>query len=292
MRNLDALPVRNLWGVVLSGSLDERQRHRSARANHRNGAAATRQSLMRKTVERASWLIPRERLVAVVARDHPAYYDSDAGAPGRIHTVVQPAWRGSAAELFLPILKIAATDPDATVAVFPGCQPVEAGAPLMTYVSKAVHAVLARPDLSVVLGAAPRGPDATQAWIDPGGPVEGLESYAVRAVRRFVARPTRSDALALWEGDGLINTHVLVAKARTLIALGGRYLPDVLEAFEPLGAAFGTPEEPLLCEAVYEDMPYASVAHALFVGGRDVAVLPARHVRLSLEAPVLEALAS
>jgi len=285
--------IHRLWGIVLAGTLDERQQHRAAARSVGEDRSRCQHALFRQTIERASWLIPAERLVAVVARDHSAYYDRELLRDlGPIHTVVQPAWRGSAAGLFLPILKITSADPDATVAVFPGGQPVDGHAQLMTSVAKAVHAVAVRPELPVVIGAVPRGPDVGQAWIEPGSAIEGLEAYAVRAVRRFVPRPTRSEATSLWEGDGLVNTHVIIAKARALITLGARYLPDVLETFEPLGAAFGTPEEPLLCEAVYEDMPYASVAHALFVRARDVAVLPAPHVRTRIESPAVHALAS
>jgi mannose-1-phosphate guanylyltransferase len=282
----------NLWGVVLTGSLDERHRHHHRVPGAHHERPRRHRAVFRQAVERATWLVPTHRLVAVLARDHSAYYDSELEGLGRIQKVVQPAWRGSAAELFLPILKIASADPDATVAIFPGRQAMDGETQLMTYVAKAVQAITLRPDLPIVLGAVPQGPDATHAWIDPGGPIEGLEAYALRAVRRFVARPSRAEAATLWAADGLINTHVVVAKARTIIALGGRYLPDVLEAFEPLGSAFGTPEESLLCEAVYEGMPYASMAHALFVRNCDIAVLPAPHVRVTLEAPVVHALAS
>lgn len=281
--------THRLWGVVLAGNLDERHHlDRGARGS----CGGRRRALFRRTLERATWLIPAERLMAVLARDHSAYYDSDLKELGAIHTIVQPAWRGSAAGLFLPILKIAAAEPDAAVAIFPGGQPLDGDAQLMTSVTKAAHAVAARPDLPVVIGAAPSRPDTAQAWIDPGVAIEGLESYAIHAVRRFVHRPTRAEAAALWEGDGLVNTHVIIAKARALIGLGARYLPDVLETFEPLGTAFGTPEEALLCEAVYEGMPYASVAHALFVRAHDVAVLPAPHVRTRLDMAPLHALAS
>lgn len=249
-------------------------------------------ALFRRTLERAMWLIPPERLVAVLVRDHSAYYDRELRGLGPIHTIVQPAWRGSAASMFLPILKIVDADPDATVAMFPGGQPMDGDAQLMTSVGKAAHAIVARPELPLVIGAAPRGPDPAQAWIEPGDAVDGLEPYAVRAVRRFVHRPSRAEAAALWDGDGLVNTHVTIAKARALIALGGRYLSDVLETFEPLRAAFGTPEEGLLCEAVYEEMPHASVAHALFARGHEVAVLPAPHVRTRRDAPEAHALAS
>jgi mannose-1-phosphate guanylyltransferase len=252
-----------------------------------------RPALFRRALERAARLIPPERLLAVLTRGHSVSYDIDPTELGRAHRVMQPAWRGSAAETFLPMLKIAAVDPEALVALFPGSQLMDGEARFMSQVAKAVASVVARPDLPVVIGASPRSADAGCAWIDPGPAIEGLETYPVRAVRRFVPRPSPADVVALWEGDGLINTGIIVGKARALIALGSRYLPDVLEAFEPLAPAFGTPEETLLLEAVYEQMPYAALAHALFVQTGEVAVLPVTNVRMWQDtAPPVRALAS
>src|SRR5438132_13723603 len=156
-------------------------------------------------------------------------------------------------------------DPHATVVVVPSGQLVDGEARLMAYVGRAAQAVERRPDLVVVIGAHPLGLEIPCTWIDPGNLVEGLETLAVRTVRRFVGRPSRGEAIALYAGDALVNTHVVIAKVSALLELGRRYLPDVLETFEPLEAAFGMPEERLLCEAVYEQMRYAGIAHALFV---------------------------
>ena len=64
----------------------------------------------------------------------------------------------------------------------------------------------------------------------------------------------------LFDASALTSTSVFIARAGTLRALAARTLPDVLEALEPLEAAFGHPEESLLCEAVYECMPRAGLA--------------------------------
>jgi mannose-1-phosphate guanylyltransferase len=240
---------------------------------------------MTRALERAAQLIPTERLVTVLAREHSVSYDTAPGVHAEIHRVIQPAWRGSAAETFLPVLKIAAADPEAVVVLFPGSYTTDGEGRLMSHVAKAVGAVTARPELGIVLGASPRGPDAASGWIEPGAPIEGLERFAIRAVRRFAPRPSPAEIGALWEGDALVNTRVVIVKARTLITLGTRYLPDVLETFEPLQTAFGTPEEPLLCEAVYEQMPYASITHALFARTGDVAVLPVAQIRMWLDPP-------
>lgn len=265
-------------------------RHRSDGSWSR---AASCPTLLMRTLERAARLIPAERLVTVLTRGQTVSYSTAPGELSEINRVVQPAWRGTAAEAYLPVLKIAATDPEAVVALFPGSYTTDGEGRLMSHVSKAVAAVAIRPDLPIVLGASPPGPDPASAWIEPGPPIDDLERYAVRAVRRFLPRPSAAELVALWEGDGLVNTRVVIAKARTLIRLGHRYLPDVLETFEPLETTFSTPEEGLLCEAVYEQMPYASITHALFARTDDVAVLPATQVRMWLDQPAaVPALAS
>lgn len=279
-RAVQPYETSHLWGVVLAGGLEARRRR-----EHACGREPWCPTILTRTLERAARLIPAERLVAVLARGQSVSYDTSSDLLPEIHRVVQPAWRGTAAETFLPVLKIAAADPEAVVVLFPGRFVTDGDGRLMSHVAKAVAAVAARPELPIVLGASPRGPDAACAWIDPGQPIEGLERFAVRAVRRFMPRPSPAEIVALWEGDGLVNTRVVIAKARALITLGNRYLPDVLESFEPLGAAFATPEESLLCEAVYEQMPYASITHALFARTDDVAVLPVAQVRTWLDSP-------
>ena len=71
----------------------------------------------------------------------------------------------------------------------------------------------------------------------------------------------------------LLSSMGVVVKARRLLELGRSYLPDVLETLEPLEAAFGSPEEHLLCEAIYERLPRASIWDVL-ERSHDVTVLP------------------
>ena len=231
----------HLWGIVLTGSAE----HRPVRGPHNRRLrqsrvpTSARHILFRQALDRAARLIEPDQLFAVVARDHRAYYDTELSEFPGVRRILQPAYRGSAPELFLPVLRIAAEDPHATVVVVPSGQLVDGEARLMAYVGRAAQAVERRPDLVVVIGAHPLGREIPCTWIDPGNPVEGLETLAVRTVRRFVGRPSRGEAIALYAGDALVNTHVVIAKVSALLELGRRYLPDVLETFEPLEAAFG-----------------------------------------------------
>ena len=293
---ITAMTSNHLWGIVLAGSTEHRQGRgpHDRRLRRPRAPSSTRRILFRQALDRAARLIEPDRLYAVLARDHGAYYDTELSDLPGVRRIRQPAYRGSAPELFLPVLRIFNEDPHATVVVIPSDQLVDGEARLMSYVGRAAQAVARRPDLVVVIGAHPLGVEVPCTWIDPGELVEGLEPLAIREIRRFVTRPARGEAAALYADDALVNTHVVIAKAHALVELGRRYLPDVLETLEPLESAFGLPEERLLCEALYEQMPYADIAHALFARPQHAAVLSVSDVRISTSDPTfsVHALAS
>jgi mannose-1-phosphate guanylyltransferase len=262
-----------LWGIVIRGAEDDARRHYSPSIRARvRPQRRLRRTRVAPTIEGVGRLIAPERLVMVLVRGEPTDYARDLQSLGAQH-VVQPAWRGSAAEVFLAALHIAREDPHATVALLPWQHLVGHEGTMMTYVGRAAKAVDVRPDLAVVIGAPGHRHARPAAWIEPGDPVEGLEGLAIRAVSRFLRHPSPAERAALLDAGALVATRLITAKVATLLALGRARLPDVLETLEPLQAAAG-PEEDLLCEAVYESMPLADVASTLAPRGDGFAVLP------------------
>jgi mannose-1-phosphate guanylyltransferase len=253
-----------LWGIVLAGAGGARRRWSCLLPCRRPLGVAP----LRAAVDRASALIPAQRLVTVLARGRAHDADGFAG----IQRVVQPAYRGSAAEVFLPLSMIARRDPSAIVVVLPADSTGQDEADFLTALGHAAEIVAQRADLLLVIGLAPPCP-RPPGWVEPGEVIAGLERFGVRAVRRFLRRSSFAQGSGLHGNGGLVNTGVVVAQAETLLALGRRRLPDVLETLEPLEAVFGGPEEHLLCEAIYEGMPYADIAHALFAADEPFGVL-------------------
>lgn len=267
-RHYPALADR-LWGIVPAGTC-LRRRWRFLLPGRRPFNPAPLSSVL----DRAGALFSADRLVAVLARGH----EHDASGLDGVRRVVQPAYRGSAAEVFLPLLAIVRRDPQAIVAVLP---PDAAGQDepwFLATVETAAAAVASRPDLPLVIGLAPPC-TRPSGWVQPGDLVAGLKRFGVRSVRRFIRRPSFAEAAAIHAGGGLASTGVIVAQAETLLDLGRRNLPDVLETLEPLEHALGAPEESLLCEAVYEAMPYANLSHALFVADEPVGILAIPRMR-------------
>jgi mannose-1-phosphate guanylyltransferase len=239
------------------------------------------------TLERAASLVAPMRLVVVVEREAPRRL------PEGVVQVTQPRYRGSAVSTFLSLLTIARHDPDASVVVWPPRLGVEHGARFLRQVVKAVDAVRQRPDLTLLIGMQPETRRSGQVWLEPGPAVRGFGSLDVRTVSRVVFAPSPSERARLFDTQGLVSTSVIVARLRTLMRLGRRRLPDVLEALEPVASAAGSAEELLLREAVYEAMPYASLSRTLLARPGDFSVLAVPDLSIREAEPALaEPLAS
>jgi mannose-1-phosphate guanylyltransferase len=244
---------------------------------------------MRRAIDRAARLVPTHRLVSVLCRQAARDCGPALADVPEMTQIVQPTYRGSAAELFLPVLVIARRDPAAVVVAFNAEEGAGHDGRMLPSVQKAVRAVALRPDLTVLVGGRPRSGRAPDGWIEPGLPVEGLEDLAVRDIRRFVYEPVHRSAAS---STALLSTAAIVARARTLVELGRRWVPEVLETLEPLEAVADAPEATLMGEAVYECMPYASLSRELLERARGVAVLPVPEAAAHSTFPALLRLAS
>jgi len=252
------VPHSRVWAIVVTGDAPPMpgRGHRPRRhgpARRRGGVTTEPARRPQGTLERASRLAPAGQMVTVMTRRRAPAWERELAALPPGLSVVQPIYRGRAAEILLALLKIVRRDPAATAIVLPAGQRVDHDTRFLRYVSRAVWAVAMRPDVPLVIGARPDAPVA-DGWIEPGVPVEGLEALDVRTVARFVDGASPAERRRLFEG-ALVSTSIFIARADTLLALAGRALPEVREALEPLEDAFDRPEESLLCEAIYECMP-------------------------------------
>jgi len=240
----------HVWVFVLAGSAPRR------------GPTA-----LKRALDRATRLAPAHRVVAIVSRDSARACAGVLAETPDVATIVQPAYRGSAAELFLPALLVARRDPDAVVLALRADETHDG--PVAPCLARAIRAVGLRPDLTVLVGARPRTTRAADGFVEPGSPLEGCEELFLLAVRRFVYEAPRGLC-----ARGLLAPAALAARARALVALGRRYIPEVLETLEPLEGVADALEATLLCEAVYECMPYASLSREFLERVPDLAVLP------------------
>jgi mannose-1-phosphate guanylyltransferase len=246
-----------------------------------------RSSMLEQAVERASTLIPAERLFTVVGRHHLDYRDAreqldQCGGP----VIIQPANRETAPGLLLPLMHLYKRYPEAVVAVFPSDHAISDDGLFMSYVNLAYQVVEQRPWLVVQLGIDPGGPEPEYGYILPGDMITHDYLADVRAVVGFVEKPDRDTAALLSMRGGLWNTMVMVFRAKTWLRLVCDGLPELYEAFRRIYQVIGTPDEARVIDEVYAAIPSVNLSAGFLscIAATDpspLAVLPVRGVAWS-----------
>src|SRR5690349_1113771 len=186
------------------------------------GASRQQSPALLRALGRAARVAPAHRVVTILARESRS---SAAAADTDVATIVQPVYRGSAAELFLPALLVARRDPDAVIVALRADEMHDG--PVAPCLTRAIGAVGLRPELTLLVGARPRTAHASDGFVEPGSPLPDLEELSLLTVRRFVYGVSSERS-----GRDLLAPAALAARAGTLVSLGRRYIPDVLDTLE------------------------------------------------------------
>jgi mannose-1-phosphate guanylyltransferase len=225
----------HLWVLVLAAG----EGKRVSRLTHdRWGQLAPKQfssidgneTLLNSTLKRAKRFAPPERIVPIVAAQHRRWWESELVGipPGNV--IVQPENRGTAAGILLPLLWITQHDGEATVVILPSDHYVGSEKTLTRALRNAVSAVSRSEAPVVLLGIKPDGPEDEYGWIVP---CPGPESCPHR-VASFREKPDASTSACLLRQGALLNSFIMVADNRCLLALYRKELPQLWRPFEQL----------------------------------------------------------
>jgi mannose-1-phosphate guanylyltransferase len=224
---------RHTWAVVLAAGEGSRL---SSLTTDATGQSVPKQfcslnggpSLLQEATCRAQRLVPRERIVTVVARQHRRFWQGALQDAPAHNTVVQPRNRGTANGILLPLLIILRRDPLARIVFLPSDHFVRDEATLAAALAEAVGQVRRHPGELVLLGIAPEEADPELGYIVPrrdarGGPV---------AVERFVEKPDLSVARALIDAGGVWNSFIFAVDANALLRIFRRRHPVIVDDME------------------------------------------------------------
>lgn len=211
-------------------------------------------SLLQRALVRADRLVPRERVVVVVAAAHEHWWRR--ALEGRLppeNIIVQPRNRGTAAGILLPLSRILARDPAARVVVLPSDHAVVDEWILTLALENALAGVEKVPDRLILLGMAQRKAEPGLGWIVPRqSPLAG--GVGACAVRRFIEKPPIETAASLLRAGALVSSFLFAADARTLDRLFRAYLPELCARFAELDPAVVAKPGPE-AEAAYATVP-------------------------------------
>ena len=217
-------------------------------------------TLLGQTLDRVGLAIAPRHTVIVTMAHHAPYLAGEKLAGAGYRVVAQPADRGTAAGILLPLQVVARHDRDATVAIFPSDHFILEQEVFMGHVRALASWVERNPERIVLVGAQPSDFEIEYGWIEPAEPIGRASSPAIRGVRRFWEKPTLATARACLSAGCLWNTFVMVAKVSTLLAAAYDAVP-ALRSVESMDL------EPSDIERTYRELPVVDFSREVLASG-------------------------
>jgi mannose-1-phosphate guanylyltransferase len=242
------------------------------------------ETLLEQTMRRVSLLVPPTRTITVLNCAHERFYCRLLSGTAFRNLLIQPENRGTAPAILCALMRFIEAGHTGAVAIFPSDHYVSDDCIFMRQVSTALRAVDLSPQLIVLLGIAPDGPETEYGWIEPGAHVATTQSAfgQIRQIRRFWEKPSSGVARNLYDRGYLWNSFVLIANAPVLMSLIARALPELYPALTRIRPFLGTARENEVLRTSYRDLPTVDFSgRVLAQFPAELAVLPVTGVSWS-----------
>ncbi len=251
---------RNLWGIILAGGEGIRLRnfvekiYGYFRPKQYCRIIGTK-SLIRHTRDRAQMLIPRERLMTIVNREHVPFVLEELGDQPPETIVVQPSNKETSAGILLPVMKIYKQDSNSVITTFPSDHFVYHEQRFMEYVRDANEFVIKNPDAMVMLGIVPERNESGYGWIEKAGNIFSGNGKRVYRVLKFWEKPGYETARVLLGRGCLWNSFVIVGTAESFIKYIKMFAREVYDPLYEIRDYIGTPLESSAIGHAFDRVP-------------------------------------
>jgi mannose-1-phosphate guanylyltransferase len=236
--------------------------------------------MLERTRRRVALAIPPEQTLIVVTKTEQPFYTSLLAEVPSSTLLVQPKNRGTATATLYALLSRLIVTPTASVAIFPSYHYISNDAAFMRHIDLAFDGVGARPDLLVLLGVTPDGPEVDYSWIEMGERI--AQYFQLFRIKRFWQKPSPELATRLWRSGCLWNSFVIVARISTVLDLLMRALPELYGSFNSVKSEIGTTSEARALERVYAGLPNVNLSEEMLSPfSEQLTVLPVSGVRWS-----------
>lgn len=247
------------WAVVLAGG--EGTRVRSFLRQFCGGSGLKQfstvvgeRSMLRCTLDRVVRLIPPERVLVVVSKDHRRDVEVELADWPRQNIIYQPLNRDTAPGILLPFAHITNRDPAATVIVFPSDHFIRDEAGFLDAVRQALAELQRHPQQMILLGMTPqRGEETEYGYIV--GAARKKQCDAAIPVAGFVEKPPLSQARELIQRGALWNTMVFAVDNGVLWDMVQRTTPALYHAFRLIQMTLRGGLPPNALEHIYQAIP-------------------------------------
>lgn len=264
-------------GIILAGGEGARLRLLTSRISGSDTpkqfcALLGDETLLEQTTRRVSLGIDSGRILVAVTRAHESFYRSVLNGMLPRRLVVQPQNRGTAPAILYSLFRLAAIAPHAKVAIFPSDHFFGDDREFMRHVAVAFDSITSYPELTVLLGIVPDGPETSYGWIEPAAP---LGQTPLFTVRRFWEKPQALQARELLKDGCLWNSFVMVAQLSTLLNLIMIALPELFLRFQKIAPLLNSRFEEEAVRRLYAEIRSSGFSEQILAQHpANLAVLP------------------
>ncbi len=252
------------WAIVLAAGEGTRLRELTTQG----GVSTPKQfcslrggrSLLGDALARAARIVPKKRIVVVVAEEHRPFWTGEVRDTLPENVIVQPSNKGTAAGILLPLLHVLERDPEARIALLPSDHFVEREYVIESSLRIALEALADLGEGLTLLGITPDAAETGYGWIVPVA-----SASLVRPVARFVEKPDAVGASELMSLGGVWNSFLMAARGSSLVRFYEQRLPGLLDRFR---AAFqhAQPDRSASLAELYEELDAADFSRDVLQG--------------------------
>jgi len=242
------------------------------------------ETLLEQTLRRVSLVVPPSKTLTVLNRAHRKFYSPILNGTAASNLFIQPDNRGTAPAILCALLRLVEAGRTGPVAIFPSDHYISDDGAFMLHVATAARAVSRSPQLTVLLGIAPDGPETEYGWIEPGSPLAlpNVGIGKISRIRRFLEKPSPEVARELYDRNYLWNSFVLLANPTTLLSLIARAIPELYEVFSGIQPFFGGAAENELLQTIYPQLSSVDFSASVLANfPTEFSVLPVNGVNWS-----------
>lgn len=226
-------------------------------------------SMLEATLDRMAGLVDRAKTVVVAGAHHEFWAEAQLSPRRGLDLVLQPANRGTAPGILLPLARVLARDPDAAVVITPSDHHFARPARFARAIATALDTANETPSGVCLVAVEAEAPACDLGWIVP------VDDGSARLVASFVEKPEPATATTLHRQRALWNTFVMVGAAQAFWRLVEARRPTITQRFARYRDAVGGPREVTVLEEIYRDLPHADFSRDVLAHSRGLGVVAA-----------------
>ena len=234
------------------------------------------ETMIQETVKRIKSLIPEERIIIVLSRDHFSIAKQQLPEIPVENFVIEPLGRDTAACIGLASLYIGRRDKDASMIVLAADHLIADREAFFSAVTASLK-FIASNDYIVTIGIKPTRPETGYGYIERGEMLESIDNESFFRVKKFVEKPNLSTASDYLQSDRYCwNSGMFIWKNATIQKSLSLYMPELWDGLMRIDECLGSEKEEEVIKKEFSQFEIVSVDYGVLEKSSQVVVLPAR----------------